>query len=67
MVSGVFSIPLDAPGGALKFAGAKGRPARLPLPEFIGGEENYLARVAAESLVEPPSDSTRWSSSGPPA
>ena len=54
MVSGVFSIPLDAPGGASKIAGAKGRAARLPLAEFIGGEENFLARVAAESLLESP-------------
>jgi chromosomal replication initiator protein len=54
VVSGVFSIPLDASERASKLAGAKGRTARLPLAEFIGGEENLLARAAAESLLERP-------------
>lgn len=54
MVSGVFSIPLEVPSAASKPAGSNGRGAPSPLREYIGGEENALARVAAETLLAEP-------------
>lgn len=49
VVTGVFSIPLDAPRAALHNSNGDG--PRLPLREFISGNENALARVAAEDLL----------------
>lgn len=51
MVSGVFSIPLDAQGGAPTQALSSGDKPTPPLREFIAGQENELARVAAEALL----------------
>jgi chromosomal replication initiator protein len=51
VVSGLFSIPLDAPQALQTPAAVTGRTARLPLREYIGGDENVLARVAAEMIL----------------
>lgn len=54
MVSGVFSIPLEVPHVANKPASSNGHGVNSPLREYIGGEENMLARVAAQTLLAGP-------------
>jgi chromosomal replication initiator protein len=51
VVTGVFSIPLDAPKAASHASKSDGQRQPLPLREFISGEENALARVAADDLL----------------
>lgn len=54
MVSGVFSIPLDAPSAATKRASRLGPGAPSPLHEYLGDEENVLARLAAQTVLDEP-------------
>jgi chromosomal replication initiator protein len=51
VVSGVFSIPLDAHGAASTFARGKAEGPALPLREFIADETNALARVVADTIL----------------
>lgn len=51
MVSGVFSIPLDAHGAASNFARGKAAGPALPLREFIADESNSLAVIVAQTIL----------------
>ncbi|MEQ8791141.1 MAG: DnaA/Hda family protein [Pirellulaceae bacterium] len=51
MVTGVFSISLDAPPAASQSSTSNEPRQTAPLQEFISGKENALARVAADDLL----------------
>ncbi len=53
MVSGVFSIPLDAHGAKLNRPLPDGGKAAIPLREFIAGDENSLVHAAAGAFFDP--------------
>ncbi len=51
MVSGVFSIPLQACSTPSPEAGPRGRPCRAALREYVGSDENRLVQFAVQTLL----------------
>lgn len=52
MVSGMFSIPLDASQFVVRRSRRRDSGPPLNLREYIGGDENFLVQFAAECVVE---------------
>ena len=51
MVSGVFSIPLEAYPSPSHEAGLHGTPRTITFAEYIGSDENRLVQFSVESLL----------------
>lgn len=52
MVSGVFSIPLEAYQSHSNEAGCQGGPRSIEVREYVGSDENRLVYFAVESLLD---------------